>query len=303
MSSKISVIIPTYNNAQFIPEAIESVFSQTYPIFEVIVINDGSTDNTNEVLAKHLDKIIYIEQKNGGPAKARNTGLKRATGDYIAFLDADDIWLPHKISEQIQKIEKNPNCVMVYSRHVKFDNATGKDFAAWPENVCSGKIFDNLLLENYILLSTILFKRYILQDVGYFNEQLLTAEDTNLFLRIAKNFEIEGMPQIHVRRRQHNTNISNRYDINVGTLDNLDNIVKIYPEFHPDKYPVMKKAYQIRGISMIRESFYFDEYRKCREICRKLIKQNIRNKMIFKYLILSYLPAKLFALIKKLRLK
>jgi glycosyltransferase involved in cell wall biosynthesis len=89
---KVSVIIPTYNSARYLPEAIESVLAQTYRDFEIVVIDDGSTDNTKEVVAPYLDRIIFLEVPNGGPAKARNRAIRKSSGEYVAFLDADDIW-------------------------------------------------------------------------------------------------------------------------------------------------------------------------------------------------------------------
>ena len=96
----VSIIIPTYNSASFITEAIDSCLMQTYTKFEIIVINDGSTDNTDEVVLKYIDKITYIKQENAGAARARNLGIAEAKGDYIAFLDADDLWSEDKIQNK-----------------------------------------------------------------------------------------------------------------------------------------------------------------------------------------------------------
>ena len=101
MASKVSIIIPSYNCASYVEEAVQSALSQTYSDCEVVVINDGSTDNTEEVLAPYRDKIVYISQENKGLAGARNSGIKRASGDYITFLDADDIFLPEKELKKI----------------------------------------------------------------------------------------------------------------------------------------------------------------------------------------------------------
>ena len=101
MKPKVSVVIPTYNSSQFIVETLESVFAQTYKDYEIIVVDDGSTDNTKEVLQPYTSRIKYIYKENGGPASARNVGIKSAQGEYIAFLDSDDRWLPEKLEKHI----------------------------------------------------------------------------------------------------------------------------------------------------------------------------------------------------------
>ena len=104
---KISVIIPTYNTAHYLQEAIESVLAQTYTDFELIVIDDGSTDNTKEVVAPYLDRIVFLETENNGPSKARNRAIRESSCEYVAFLDADDIWYPDKLDRQMTLLSKN----------------------------------------------------------------------------------------------------------------------------------------------------------------------------------------------------
>src|SRR5947209_13220762 len=103
MGHSVSVIIPTYNHGRFIADAIESVLAQTYPVSEIIVVDDGSTDETQEVVEKFGEKVRYIEQANAGVSAARNTGIENSDGDLVAFLDADDTWLPEKIEKQVAK--------------------------------------------------------------------------------------------------------------------------------------------------------------------------------------------------------
>jgi glycosyltransferase involved in cell wall biosynthesis len=108
---KVSVIIPTYNRAEYVTQAIESVLAQTYTDYEIIVVDDGSTDNTKDVLSPYIDRIRYIYQKNAGASAARNQGIKAAKGDWVAFLDSDDEWLPEKLAVQIRAVERNPQIV------------------------------------------------------------------------------------------------------------------------------------------------------------------------------------------------
>ncbi len=112
---KVSVIIATYNRTHFVCEAIESVLNQTFPDFEIIVIDDGSIDNTKQVLEKYASRIQYIFQENKGRAEARNTGIKNAKCEYIAFLDDDDIWLPNKLEKQVIFLDSHPDIELVYT--------------------------------------------------------------------------------------------------------------------------------------------------------------------------------------------
>jgi len=114
--AKVSTIIPAYNCERYIKETIESVLSQTYKDIELIIIDDGSTDRTGEIVRSFESKVEYIRQsKNTGPSAARNRGIEKAKGEYIAFLDGDDVWMPTKIEEQIKLLESNKDIALVYS--------------------------------------------------------------------------------------------------------------------------------------------------------------------------------------------
>ena len=114
--STVSIVIPTFNRRNYITIALDSVLAQTYTNYEIIIIDDGSSDNTKEVLTPYWDKIRYFYQDNRGIPATRNRGIREAKGDYIAFLDSDDYWLPEKLERQIDYFEKNPHCGMVATR-------------------------------------------------------------------------------------------------------------------------------------------------------------------------------------------
>src|SRR3990170_3473675 len=148
--SKVSVIIPAYNSARFLPEAIESVLAQTYKDYGIIVIDDGSTDNTKETLEPYFDKIKYIYQQNQGAASARNTAIRHSQGEYIAFLDADDVWLPEKLHIQVEYLNNNPGIAMVYSPSVTISEDGGlTDKKNKNMGLPSGDVFDMLFLRNF----------------------------------------------------------------------------------------------------------------------------------------------------------
>src|SRR5215831_9468158 len=139
----VSVVIPTYNNARFLPEALDSLLGQTYRDFELIVVDDGSTDDTLEVLKPYRHLIRYVRKENGGPASARNLGIRHASGELIAFQDADDIWLPDKLQLQVDYLREHPEVGLVFSGSIFFGTETrNSDCLKQRFKVTSGMMFD-----------------------------------------------------------------------------------------------------------------------------------------------------------------
>lgn len=178
---KISVIIPAYNSANYIERCINSVMNQTIPVYEIIVINDGSTDKTIEILSnikkKHngIDLLKVMNQVNSGPSKARNLGVKESNGNWIAFLDADDEWLPEKIESQIAVLNKNPDCAIIGTTN----------FFSHDKNSIIKVSFKKMLFKNYFITSSILVKKEIFLNI-LFDEKIKYAEDYRLWIQIIK---------------------------------------------------------------------------------------------------------------------
>lgn len=209
---KVSVIIPAYNSARFVKEAIESVFAQTYGDYEIIVIDDGSIDNTKGVIAPYLDKIKYIYQQNQGASSARNTGIRHSQGEYIAFLDADDIWLPEKLRIQVEYLNNNPDTAMVYSLDLRVD-VNGRpcdNQSKLKRNLPRGDIFDALFFRNFIKLSSVMVRKRILDTVGLFDESFTHSEDYELWLRIAREFKVFGIGEYLCKYRDTPQSLSKR---------------------------------------------------------------------------------------------
>ncbi len=206
---KVSVIIPTYNYAHFIAEAVESVLAQTFPIFEIIVVDDGSSDNTEEVIKHFGDKVRYIKQKNSGVCAARNNGVKNACGDFIAFLDADDTWLPEKIEKQITKFDEDSQIGLVHCEMREFDTETGKTVRLHLEGE-EGWVADELLLfEKPVVIGcggSILVSRKAFEAVGGFDINLKVGEDWDFCYRVARKFKIGFVREILADYRNHGSN-------------------------------------------------------------------------------------------------
>lgn len=209
----VSIVMPAYNSASFIREAIVSCLAQTYPSIELIVIDDGSTDDTVAIVQSFGDDVRLIQQANQGPAIARNAGILSAKGDFVKFCDSDDILYPQHIEKVIACFTKNPDVSAVYTRylHVLADGQTPKPNINDPD-LLSGDIYCDLLASNSnaILTSALTVKRDCLIAVGLFlnSETLRHSEDWDLFLRIADQYQYATVPEILINYRWHDTNIS-----------------------------------------------------------------------------------------------
>jgi glycosyltransferase involved in cell wall biosynthesis len=184
---KVSVIIPNYNTAHYIEAAIESVLASQGADFEVIVVDDGSSDRSREVLAGYEadPRIRCIFQQNKGLAGARNTGIKAATGDYLVFLDSDDLVLPEKLALQAGYLDAHPEYEAVYSRSVCFVEDDPEELVPVNFPVYVGDIQDNLLYGNFIHVNSVMVRRMTVLDAGLFAEEFRELEDWDLWLRLS----------------------------------------------------------------------------------------------------------------------
>lgn len=203
----ISVIIPTYNRGAFIKEAVDSVFAQTYKNTEVIIIDDGSTDNTKEIIASYKDRVYYQYKTNSGITATRNKGLELATGKYVAFLDSDDVWLPNKLEEQLKIIEKDENVGMVCSMMENIDE-NGVSYHTLKPKIKPGDTVETLILNGSALTSTYLLRRNLLDKVGLFDRNVRIFEDLDLVLRFAEVSKVVNIDQVLALYRYHNTNVT-----------------------------------------------------------------------------------------------
>jgi glycosyltransferase involved in cell wall biosynthesis len=195
--SEVAVVLPCYNAANYLARALDSVLAQTHPDFRIYVVDDGSTDETAKILQRYSAYAVPFHQEHLGQAAARNRGIAMSTAPYIAFLDADDYWLPRKLEQQVAVLEQNPRVGLVCS-----DCATMKDgklSGAYFGNTKApraGKLFTRLTRECFVFTPTVVVRRRCVEEAGLFNESLVVSEDFDLWLRIAARWEVAVVPEV-----------------------------------------------------------------------------------------------------------
>jgi len=268
---KVSVIIPTYNRARYLIEAIESVLGQTYnkSDMEIIVVDDGSTDSTREKLKPYQDRIKYVYVDNGGPAHARNVGMRMARGKYIAFLDSDDLYYPYKIEIQADFLDSHGDVAMVCSElsavndeklldefHLKkyhrsaytesdatYENifsksismsSAGLNLKGWEDRkVYVGKVFERYYDELILATNTVMFRRSLLESVGFQHEAYRVFEDYEFVLRLAKSCRVAFIDVPTYKLRYHDDQISTSGNKPNGTeilINKYINLIEIAEE-------------------------------------------------------------------------
>ena len=288
----ISVIIPVYNSEKYINNAIESVLSQTYQKFEIIIIDDGSTDKTKQVVEKFKDnRIIYIYQENSGPAEARNNGLKISRGEFVSFLDADDIWKQEKLEIQLEILSNNDDICMVYNHFtlkpegedieklIRFKNYNKEDF------------IKNLLINPFNTIpypSTVMVKKSFLNKTGYFNSNLRSGEDWDLWFRLAKQAQCYCIDEVLTRRYTPKSSITRSINSETETGYHLK-ILQNFFDKNPEYKQYKQKSYAGIYCNLAANYFYKNNKTPSREVYLNLIKS------------LKYCPFFIFGDIKKIK--
>jgi glycosyltransferase involved in cell wall biosynthesis len=242
---KVSVIIPVYNGERYIAATLETVFEQTFRDFEVIVVDDGSTDGTEAILRHYGSKIVYLKNDHGGPASSRNLGISVARGDFIAFLDADDLWLPTKLERQVAFAALHPDFGIITTDAATFDH-TGvtEASAAAHKYIPSGHVLNELLFDNWIGTSCAMVRRECFEKVGPFDQEaFVRGEDWVMWMRIAAIYPVYFLNEVLIHYRVHSQNYS-RADLEKQFRDlfiNFDKVERAIPQLaaRPD---LMRKA-------------------------------------------------------------
>jgi glycosyltransferase involved in cell wall biosynthesis len=207
--SKVSVIIPNFNNSNYIAKAVQSVIDQTYSPYEIVVVDDGSTDDSREVIGSFGNQVRYIWQENQGLGGARNTGIFAAGGDFVGLLDADDQWQPDYLERMVALMNQHPEAAVYYcqAQGMDSDGHHLPQFFGGPP-IPADQMYPTLLRANFLIPSTILMRRSIVLNAGLFDQQLRSCEDWDLWLRILPEIHFVGISDNLVRYRLHAKTLS-----------------------------------------------------------------------------------------------
>ena len=243
----ISVIIPTYNRGWILREAIESVLAQDYDKFELIVVDDGSTDDTADILAAY-NGITVLEQPNLGVSAARNKGVSHSRGTYIAFLDSDDVWLPQKLAAQVDFFRKSPD-VFICQTQETWVRSGRRVNAGQRHQKQSGMFFERSLERCLVSPSAVMMKKRFFEAMGGFDENLPACEDYDLWLRINAHYPIYLIDQpLIVKRGGHRDQLSATAGLDkyrIASIRKLIDSGRLSPEQAAVALQVMKKKCRI----------------------------------------------------------
>lgn len=215
----ISIVVPTYNRAHLLPRAIDSVINQTWKDWELIIVDDGSKDNTGEVVKKYLTdkRVKYIKKENSGSADSRNVGVGHTTGDFLAFLDSDDTWEPEKLEVNNKFIDLYPEGVCFYSGFRTIDSKSGEQIRTSVPPEGKQDLREQLKTYNPIhAFSTVVFPKNIFLEAGRFDIDFKARQDVDLYYRVSKLAHFVGIPEILATVYSNQTdrisaNVSNRF--------------------------------------------------------------------------------------------
>jgi len=279
----VSVIIPAFNAADYIGEALASVFAQTYGDFEVVVINDGSpdTEKLEQVLRPYLSRINYLKQQNRGPSAARNLGIRQAGGEFLAFLDSDDIWMPEYLAEQMRLFRENPSLDMVYS-DLRFFGNSGPSRMSYMQLYpprSSEVTFENILTEDcpVVFPSCVVARLKALIQVGLFDESLTYSEDTDLALRMAyRGARIAFQRRPLVMRRTHPGSLNaTRQKVEQGELRVLEKLGRTLDLSSRQRALLQQRVNRRRALIDLREGKEYLAVGRFEEARQSLARANV----------------------------
>lgn len=263
---RVSVVVPAYNAADTLGETLESVAAQTFRDFELVVVDDGSSDATLKVLLKYAAKWPWLRwehQQNTGVAAARNRAIELARGEFIAFLDADDLWMPDKLSAQMEAFDRNPAAACVYTDEIDFQPDRDMPKTLFQDKrPARGNILRQLFPGNFVLTSSLMVRKAAILEIGGFNPAHRVYEDLDLFMRLAERFEFDYVDRVMVRRRllPHSLMHGNALACQHRDLEIIDEWVVRRPDLFPEHSPQVRQrrgsVYARMGYTLLSQRDY-----------------------------------------------
>ena len=238
MPAQASIIVPTYNYGRYLPRALDSLLAQRWAELQIIVVDDGSTDNTWEVLKRYTPRVLAIRQVNAGVSVARNRGIAEARSPYIGFLDPDDLYHPEKVCRQVATLESRPECGWTHCDAIFLDEATGRSCRFSEQYRYNARLalegprlFEALIPSNFISPVSLMIRRSCLDQAGYFDERFAGIEDFDLVLRLAAAAPAAYSPEVLATYVSHPGSLSgDRARVDRDKYLILDKIASRYPD-------------------------------------------------------------------------
>ena len=309
--ARVSVVIPTYNRAPFLPQALESVFAQTCQDFELIVVDDGSDDDTPQVVAGRDDRLRYLRLEHRGVSAARNAGLAAASAPYLAFLDSDDLWAPEMLATGIDYMETHPECGLVCSDFAVGETRGGSPPVRWESFLGVGRAqglvqtagFPELLSGNFVSLCTAVIRTSAAREVGGFDEALPVMEDWDFALRLAARRPIGFINRILAYSRRHGENLSD----DRGAMHRAAVQVFRKIESDPEIARRWRRLLRRRSADAHYRLGYWMLYQAEQSQARRFLRESVRRRWwlnrAWRYLVLSLMPRPVMGLLRSLRLR
>lgn len=292
--AKVSILMNGYNSEKYLKEAIDSIYIQTYTDWEIIFIDNCSTDRTKKIVHSYDEKIKYYKtEKNVPLGAARNFGLKYCKGEFLAFLDTDDMWLPEKLEKQVKVLDKMQDYFMCYGGVIYINEQGTKYKSMTPKNE-SGFIFSNMLVKNEVNMQSVLIRNKNI----YIREDLAFSPDYNLWLNISANYNIYVFKESLVKYRVLKNSLTSKTIARWGIEKeiSIDDVISKNKEL-VKKYPIeIKLAYAYAG--QLKAKFYMYENRRIDAI-KELYKYKFLKKSYFLFFILAFLPKIFWDLVHK----
>jgi glycosyltransferase involved in cell wall biosynthesis len=288
----VSIIINCYNSEAYLREAIDSVYSQSYTNWEIILWDNASTDHTAEIAQSYDSKLRYFRgEETVVLGSARNLAIREVRGEFLAILDSDDVWLPDKLEKQVPHFE-NEKVGLSYSNTIYFNN-DGKSFTLYKKMMPKGKIFQNLLQFYFLCISSVVIRKSALESLHeYFDSRFGMIEEMDLFCRIAHDWECSYTPEVVTKYRVHSSSDTwKKFEkIAVEYKLLLDKFISIYPDF------VHNYTQEVTYIKKMTTYFYAVNCLLSGDSAgaRKHIKLDCMNKRLLLLYIFSFMPARLF---------
>jgi glycosyltransferase involved in cell wall biosynthesis len=298
----ISVIMPAFNCEDFIAQSIASVLAQDYENFELIIVDDGSTDRTVDIARSFGPPVTVMQQSNGGAAAARNHGMEAARGEYIGFLDADDIWHPQKLSSQCAYIEDRPRVGLVYSDWQEWHpdsngqwsvpvSFTSPITSSIPDEALCGWLYSKLLLDCVLHTITVLMRKEVVDRTGKMSTHLVNGEDYDYWLRVSRNYEIHKLRDVVALYRIRPESLARKVYQKNYELEVVESALKTWGAASPDGTTVTAKQLERRIANLCFDFAYRHFHGGDVRIAQRASIRAIRTRPLWptgwKYLLLS----------------